>query len=83
MVVAVRGVFRICGDGACCDVFSFLVYCLMPPNRHVVFFFPPSRHLCEFTGLDLEMAITDHYNEVIFVLHNTFKVLVPHNTFKL
>lgn len=23
------------------------------------------RHLCEFTGLDMEMAITDHYNEVI------------------
>lgn len=32
------------------------------------------RHLCEFTGLDLEMAIIDHYNEVIAVLHNTFKV---------
>lgn len=32
------------------------------------------RHLCEFTGLDLEMAITDHYAEVILVLHNTFKV---------
>ncbi|CAM9298818.1 unnamed protein product [Discosporangium mesarthrocarpum] len=31
------------------------------------------RHLCEFTGLDLEMAITDHYNEVIGVLHNAFK----------
>jgi len=23
------------------------------------------RHLCEFTGLDLEMPITDHYNEVM------------------
>lgn len=34
----------------------------------------PSRHLCEFTGLDLEMSITDHYNEVILVLHETFKV---------
>jgi hypothetical protein len=21
------------------------------------------RHLCEFTGLDFEMAIKDHYNE--------------------
>eukprot|EP00904_Undaria_pinnatifida_P002120 jgi/Undpi1/11909/HiC_scaffold_4.g01608.m1 len=31
------------------------------------------RHLCEFNGLDLEMAINDHYNEVIFVLHHTFK----------
>ncbi|CAM9750858.1 unnamed protein product [Ascophyllum nodosum] len=33
------------------------------------------RHLCEFTGLDLEMSITDHYNEVILVLHNTFKTI--------
>lgn len=32
------------------------------------------RHLTEFNGLDLEMSITDHYNEVIAVLHNTFKV---------
>lgn len=32
------------------------------------------RHLCEFTGLDLEMSIVDHYKEVILVLHNTFKV---------
>ncbi|CAM9440522.1 unnamed protein product [Ectocarpus sp. 4 AP-2014] len=31
------------------------------------------RHLTEFNGLDLEMSITDHYNEVILVLHNTFK----------
>ncbi|CAN0381171.1 unnamed protein product [Pylaiella littoralis] len=31
------------------------------------------RHLTEFNGLDLEMSITDHYNEVIVVLHNTFK----------
>lgn len=23
------------------------------------------RHLCEFTGLDIEMAIKDHYNEVL------------------
>ena len=36
------------------------------------------RHLTEFNGLDLEMSITDHYNEVIVVLHNTFKV--PHRT---
>lgn len=31
------------------------------------------RHLCEFTGLDLEMAINDHYNEVLTVIHNMFK----------
>ncbi|CAM9895555.1 unnamed protein product, partial [Hapterophycus canaliculatus] len=31
------------------------------------------RHLTEFNGLDLEMSITDHYNEVISVLHATFK----------
>ncbi|KAG5178813.1 aspartyl-tRNA synthetase [Tribonema minus] len=31
------------------------------------------RHLCEFTGLDLEMGIYDHYNEVLHVLHGLFK----------
>ena len=31
------------------------------------------RHLCEFTGLDLEMAIQEHYNEALHVLHNMFK----------
>lgn len=31
------------------------------------------RHLCEFTGLDLEMAINDHYNEVLSVLHTMFR----------
>ena len=30
------------------------------------------RHLCEFTGLDMEMAFTQHYDEVIGVLHNMF-----------
>lgn len=30
------------------------------------------RHLCEFTGLDLEMAFNQHYNEVIDVLHDVF-----------
>ena len=25
------------------------------------------RHLCEFTGLDLEMAIQEHYNEALEV----------------
>jgi aspartyl/asparaginyl-tRNA synthetase len=31
------------------------------------------RHLCEFTGLDLEMAINDHYMETLEVIHNMFK----------
>jgi len=31
------------------------------------------RHLCEFTGLDLEMAIDDHYTETLKVIHNVFK----------
>lgn len=31
------------------------------------------RHLCEFTGLDLEMAINEHYDEALLVLHNMFK----------
>jgi len=31
------------------------------------------RHLCEFTGLDLEMAINDHYNEVLQVMHKLFR----------
>lgn len=31
------------------------------------------RHLCEFTGLDLEMAIADHYMETLEVLHTMFK----------
>jgi len=31
------------------------------------------RHLCEFTGLDLEMAINDHYMETLEVIHNCFK----------
>lgn len=29
------------------------------------------RHLCEFTGLDLEMPIAWHYNEVIALVHAT------------
>lgn len=29
------------------------------------------RHLCEFTGLDFEMPIMWHYNEVIQVIHET------------
>lgn len=31
------------------------------------------RHLCEFTGLDLEMAINEHYDEALEVLHQMFK----------
>lgn len=31
------------------------------------------RHLCEFTGLDLEMAINDHYMETLEVIHTMFK----------
>lgn len=31
------------------------------------------RHLCEFTGLDLEMAINDHYMEALEVIHDVFK----------
>jgi len=30
------------------------------------------RHLCEFVGLDLEMAFDRHYNEVIGVMHTMF-----------
>jgi aspartyl-tRNA synthetase len=30
------------------------------------------RHLCEFHGLDLEMAINEHYNEVLDMLSNLF-----------
>jgi aspartyl/asparaginyl-tRNA synthetase len=31
------------------------------------------RHLCEFTGLDLEMSINDHYMETLEVVHNMFR----------
>ena len=30
------------------------------------------RHLCEFTGLDFEMAIDQHYNEVLDMLDHLF-----------
>ncbi|KAL7574237.1 hypothetical protein ACA910_012492 [Epithemia clementina (nom. ined.)] len=33
------------------------------------------RHLCEFTGLDLEMAIDDHYMETLEVIHEMFKYI--------
>lgn len=31
------------------------------------------RHLCEFTGLDFEMAIHEHYEEALVVAHDMFK----------
>lgn len=31
------------------------------------------RHLCEFTGLDMEMEIKSHYNEALHVVHGVFK----------
>jgi nondiscriminating aspartyl-tRNA synthetase len=33
------------------------------------------RHLTEFTGLDLEMAIDEHYHEVLRTLDGTFKAI--------
>lgn len=33
------------------------------------------RHMTEFTGLDLEMAIDEHYHEVLRVLDGTFKAI--------
>ena len=30
------------------------------------------RHLCEFTGLDMEMTIKEHYSEVLDVLNDLF-----------
>jgi len=33
------------------------------------------RHLCEFVGLDMEMAFNLHYNEVIGVLHDVFTTI--------
>lgn len=30
------------------------------------------RHLCEFTGLDLEMAINEHYIEAMDIIHGLF-----------
>ena len=30
------------------------------------------RHLCEFTGLDLEMTIKEHYNEIMTLIHEMF-----------
>ncbi|KAF2099831.1 aspartyl-tRNA synthetase [Rhizodiscina lignyota] len=33
------------------------------------------RHLTEYTGLDLEMAIDEHYHEVLRVLDGTFKAI--------
>ncbi|KAK1064574.1 aspartate--tRNA ligase dps1 [Friedmanniomyces endolithicus] len=36
------------------------------------------RHLTEFTGLDLEMAIDEHYHEVLRTLDSTFKAIFGH-----
>lgn len=36
------------------------------------------RHLTEFTGLDLEMAIDEHYHEVLRTLDSTFKAIFEH-----
>lgn len=36
------------------------------------------RHLTEFTGLDLEMAIDEHYHEVLRALDGTFKAIFKH-----
>ena len=33
------------------------------------------RHLTEFTGMDLEMSIDEHYHEVLQMLDNTFKFI--------
>jgi len=33
------------------------------------------RHLTEFTGLDLEMAIENHYHEVIDVIDEVFLII--------
>lgn len=33
------------------------------------------RHLCEFTGLDIEMAIQDHYMEALHMIHHMFKYI--------
>lgn len=30
------------------------------------------RHLCEFVGLDIEMAFYDHYHEVVELIGNLF-----------
>ena len=30
------------------------------------------RHLCEFTGLDFEMAVHEHYSEVLDVIEQLF-----------
>lgn len=31
-----------------------------------------NRHLCEFTGLDIEMVINEHYFEVLDILSDLF-----------
>nr|OQO23386.1 hypothetical protein B0A51_12809 [Rachicladosporium sp. CCFEE 5018] len=36
------------------------------------------RHLTEFTGLDLEMEIDEHYHEILRTLDSTFKAIFSH-----
>ena len=36
------------------------------------------RHLCEFTGLDGEMEINEHYSEVLDVIGNVFTYIFKH-----
>ena len=33
------------------------------------------RHLCEFTGLDMEMTIDEHYDEALGVVHRMFRTI--------
>lgn len=53
---------------ACSDLFKVFeigpVFRAENSNTH--------RHLCEFTGLDFEMEIVEHYHEVLHVLGNMF-----------
>ena len=47
-------------------MFVFLVFRAENSNSH--------RHLCEFVGLDLEMAIFEHYHEVSTIISCIFKL---------
>lgn len=38
------------------------------------------RHLCEFTGLDFEMAIYEHYYEVLHTPYSSPSHFYTHNT---
>ena len=41
-------------------------------QNRFLFFSNTRRHLCEFTGLDMEMAIQEHYDEVMDVFSDLF-----------